>query len=145
MQAKGRVHKGKAPLLVGSDVYKPSKDTTQSSQHLELYIKPNEHGSTNTINRVELAGILVAPQQGHTDVASDNTTGFALPDARDPFHNFYWLTLKTSHGRNGDPHHSHTTPTHYLTNLTDKLRTHMQNRHKLGSADTSGYYHNSWQ
>eukprot|EP00983_Pelagomonas_calceolata_P039019 1137007-Pelagomonas_calceolata.AAC.5 len=25
--------------------------------------------------------------------------------------------------------------THYLTNLTDKLKTHMHNRHKLGSAD----------
>eukprot|EP00983_Pelagomonas_calceolata_P112731 1159912-Pelagomonas_calceolata.AAC.7 len=72
-----------------------------------------------------------------------DTTDVALPDARDPFHNFYWLTLKSS--RNGDPHHSHTTPTHYLTILTDKLKTHMRNRHKLGSADTSGFYYNGWQ
>eukprot|EP00983_Pelagomonas_calceolata_P008031 261572-Pelagomonas_calceolata.AAC.1 len=32
-----------------------------------------------------------------------------------------------------------------LTNLTDKLQTHMQDRHKLGSADTSGYYYSCWQ
>eukprot|EP00983_Pelagomonas_calceolata_P009064 294688-Pelagomonas_calceolata.AAC.2 len=32
-----------------------------------------------------------------------------------------------------------------VTNLTDKLKTHMHNRHELGSADTSGYYYNSWQ
>eukprot|EP00983_Pelagomonas_calceolata_P062314 1147242-Pelagomonas_calceolata.AAC.1 len=66
-----------------------------------------------------------------------------LPDARDLFHNFYWLTLKSSHGRNGDPHHSHTAPIHYLTNLQlrDKLKSHMHKRHKLGSADTSGYYY----
>eukprot|EP00983_Pelagomonas_calceolata_P028699 898961-Pelagomonas_calceolata.AAC.1 len=29
-----------------------------------------------------------------------DTTDIALPDARDPFHNFYWLTMKSSHGRN---------------------------------------------
>eukprot|EP00983_Pelagomonas_calceolata_P101282 1158679-Pelagomonas_calceolata.AAC.2 len=46
------------------------------------------------------------------------TMGIALPDARDPFHNIYWLSLNSSHGRSGDPHHSHTAPNHYFTNLT---------------------------
>eukprot|EP00983_Pelagomonas_calceolata_P086414 1156752-Pelagomonas_calceolata.AAC.2 len=74
-----------------------------------------------------------------------DTADIALPDARDPFHNFYWLPLKSSHGRNSDPHHSHTTPTYYLTNPTDKLKARMHNRHKLDSADTSGYYYISRQ
>eukprot|EP00983_Pelagomonas_calceolata_P125954 1161259-Pelagomonas_calceolata.AAC.1 len=77
--------------------------------------------------------------------AFTNTTDIALPDARDHFHHFYWLTLQSSHGRNGEPHHSHTAPTHYLTNLTDEQKTNMHNRDKLGSANTSGYYYNSWQ
>eukprot|EP00983_Pelagomonas_calceolata_P009697 313745-Pelagomonas_calceolata.AAC.1 len=85
-------------------------------------------------------------RQGMPSILSlTKRTPFALPDARVPFHNFYWLTLKSSNGRNGDSHHSRTTPTHYLTNLTDKLTTHMHNRHKLASADTSGFYYNSWQ
>eukprot|EP00983_Pelagomonas_calceolata_P064822 1148302-Pelagomonas_calceolata.AAC.1 len=46
--------------------------------------------------------------------ALTDTTDIALSDARDPFHNFYWLTLKSLHGRNGDPHNSHTAPIHYL-------------------------------
>eukprot|EP00983_Pelagomonas_calceolata_P030154 945108-Pelagomonas_calceolata.AAC.1 len=73
------------------------------------------------------------------------TTDMALPDARNPFYNFYWLSLKSSHGHNGDPQNSGTAPTHYLTNLTDKRKTHMHKRHELGSADTSGHYYNSWQ
>eukprot|EP00983_Pelagomonas_calceolata_P040602 1137683-Pelagomonas_calceolata.AAC.3 len=74
-----------------------------------------------------------------------DTTDIALPDARDPFYSFYWLSLKSSHGRNGEPQNSCTAPTHYLTNLTDKLQTHMHKRHRLSSADTSGHYYNSWQ
>eukprot|EP00983_Pelagomonas_calceolata_P127660 1161428-Pelagomonas_calceolata.AAC.3 len=77
--------------------------------------------------------------------ALKGTTEVALPEARDPFHDFYWLTLRSSHGRNCDSHHSRTTPTHYFTNLTDKLKNRMHNRHKLGSADTSGFYYNSWK
>eukprot|EP00983_Pelagomonas_calceolata_P090595 1157441-Pelagomonas_calceolata.AAC.10 len=34
----------------------------------------------------------------------------------------YWLLLKSSYGCNIDAHHSHTAPTHYLTNLTDKIQ-----------------------
>eukprot|EP00983_Pelagomonas_calceolata_P006846 222972-Pelagomonas_calceolata.AAC.1 len=74
-----------------------------------------------------------------------DTTDIALPDARDPFYNFYWLSLKSSQGHNGEPHHSRTAPTHYLTNLTDKLKSHLHKRHKLGSADPSGHYYYSWQ
>eukprot|EP00983_Pelagomonas_calceolata_P050214 1141855-Pelagomonas_calceolata.AAC.3 len=32
------------------------------------------HGTTNTINRADLAGILVALQKGQTDVASDSVS-----------------------------------------------------------------------
>eukprot|EP00983_Pelagomonas_calceolata_P124713 1161134-Pelagomonas_calceolata.AAC.1 len=78
----------------------------------------------------------------HTAALMD-ATDIALLDAWDPIHNFFWLSMKSLHGRNGDPHHSHTAPTHYLNNLTDKLETHR--RHKLSSADTSGYYYISWQ
>eukprot|EP00983_Pelagomonas_calceolata_P085383 1156540-Pelagomonas_calceolata.AAC.5 len=45
----------------------------------------------------------------------------ALPDARDPLCNLYWLSLKSLHGRKGDPRRSHTAPTHYLTNLKDNF------------------------
>eukprot|EP00983_Pelagomonas_calceolata_P025418 798336-Pelagomonas_calceolata.AAC.1 len=74
-----------------------------------------------------------------------DTVDIALPDARDPLCNIYWLALQLSQGRNGDPHHSHIDPTHYLTNLTSKLKTHMHKRHKLGCANASGYYSNSCQ
>eukprot|EP00983_Pelagomonas_calceolata_P021521 673903-Pelagomonas_calceolata.AAC.1 len=74
-----------------------------------------------------------------------DTTDITIPDARDPFYNFYWLSLKSSRGHNGELQNSRTAPTHYLTNLTDKLKTQMHKRHKLGSADTSGHYYNSWQ
>eukprot|EP00983_Pelagomonas_calceolata_P070288 1150727-Pelagomonas_calceolata.AAC.2 len=61
----------------------------------------------------------------YSHAALTNTTDIATPDARDPFRNSYWLSLKSSHGRNGDPNHSYTAPTHYLNNLTDKLKIHM--------------------
>eukprot|EP00983_Pelagomonas_calceolata_P067201 1149401-Pelagomonas_calceolata.AAC.3 len=32
--------------------------------------------------------------------ALTDTTDIALPDARDPFHNFYWISSKSSHGCN---------------------------------------------
>eukprot|EP00983_Pelagomonas_calceolata_P016528 521615-Pelagomonas_calceolata.AAC.1 len=50
--------------------------------------------------------------------ALTGTTDIALPDARDPFHNFYWLPLKSSHGCYGEPHHSYTAPGPYLTKPT---------------------------
>eukprot|EP00983_Pelagomonas_calceolata_P085004 1156471-Pelagomonas_calceolata.AAC.2 len=182
-----------SPPLVGSGVCKPSRDANQSSQQLQVHMKPRGHGLTNIINRAELTGILVALQQGHTGIASDSasclsqiskqtfnpmcmkthfhgeliraisnvlehslhpvhfykiqahsgimdnegadacprtaaltgTMDVALPDARNPFHNFYRLSLKSSYGRNGEPHHSRTAPIHHLTNLRDKLKSHM--------------------
>eukprot|EP00983_Pelagomonas_calceolata_P106794 1159273-Pelagomonas_calceolata.AAC.12 len=66
--------KDDSPPLVGSGVFKPGRYITLSSQQIQLHINPNEHGPTNTINRAELAGILVALQQGHTDRASDSTS-----------------------------------------------------------------------
>eukprot|EP00983_Pelagomonas_calceolata_P025581 803429-Pelagomonas_calceolata.AAC.1 len=80
----------------------------------------------------------------HTAALTD-ATDIALPDARDPFHKFYWLSSKTSHGQTDGLHRSHAFPTHYLTNLNDKLKAHMHKKHKLGSADASGYHYNSWQ
>eukprot|EP00983_Pelagomonas_calceolata_P018203 570768-Pelagomonas_calceolata.AAC.1 len=47
----------------------------------------------------------------HTAALRD-TTDIALPDARDPFYNFYGLPLKPSHGQNGEPQNSRTAPTH---------------------------------
>eukprot|EP00983_Pelagomonas_calceolata_P078610 1154318-Pelagomonas_calceolata.AAC.3 len=61
-----------------------------------------------------------------------------------PYLTFYWLSLKSSNRRNSDAYHSHTAPPHYLTNLPDRLKLYMHNRHKLGSADSSGYNHKSW-
>eukprot|EP00983_Pelagomonas_calceolata_P032043 1005888-Pelagomonas_calceolata.AAC.2 len=72
-------------------------------------------------------------------VAPTNTTEIALPDARDSFHNFYWLSLKTSLGQTDGLHLSHTFPIHYLTNLNGTLKVQMHKKSKLGSADTSGY------
>eukprot|EP00983_Pelagomonas_calceolata_P104919 1159077-Pelagomonas_calceolata.AAC.5 len=72
-------------------------------------------------------------------------TDMTLPDAMESLHNFHWLSLKPTHGRNSDPHHSPYAPIHYLTNLTNKLEKCMHKRHKLGFADTSGYYNKSWQ
>ena len=66
-----------------------------------------------------------------------DTVGITLPDTRDPFHNFYWLSLKPS-TQNNDRHRSHTSPIQYLTNISDKLKTHMHKKHRLGCADTSG-------
>eukprot|EP00983_Pelagomonas_calceolata_P047288 1140561-Pelagomonas_calceolata.AAC.1 len=57
--------------------------------------------------------------------ALTDTTDIALPDARDPLHNFYWLSLKTSHAQNDGMHRSHAFPIYYLTNLNDKLKIHM--------------------
>eukprot|EP00983_Pelagomonas_calceolata_P056144 1144455-Pelagomonas_calceolata.AAC.3 len=38
--------------------------------------------------------------------ALSNTIDIALPDARDPFHKFYWLSLKTSRAQNDGVHRS---------------------------------------
>eukprot|EP00983_Pelagomonas_calceolata_P067328 1149435-Pelagomonas_calceolata.AAC.1 len=82
--------------------------------------------------RVSSAYACTAPLPDAKDIA--------LPDARDPFYNFYWLSLKSSHDHNGEPYHPHTASTYYLTNLTGKPKRHMHKRHKLSSADTSSYY-----
>eukprot|EP00983_Pelagomonas_calceolata_P122703 1160933-Pelagomonas_calceolata.AAC.6 len=50
-----------------------------------------------------------------------DTMDIALPDARNFFHNFYRLVLKSSHGRTGETRHSHNASTHYITNMIDKL------------------------
>eukprot|EP00983_Pelagomonas_calceolata_P071989 1151480-Pelagomonas_calceolata.AAC.2 len=67
-------HKDDSPSLAGPGVYKPGRDTTLLSQHLQLHIKPSGRGPTNTINRAEIAGILVALQQGQTGIASDSAS-----------------------------------------------------------------------
>eukprot|EP00983_Pelagomonas_calceolata_P039703 1137299-Pelagomonas_calceolata.AAC.3 len=50
-----------------------------------------------------------------------------------------------THERNNVPHHSLSAHTHYLNNLTNKFTINMHKRRKLASANTSGYYFNSWQ
>eukprot|EP00983_Pelagomonas_calceolata_P005658 186020-Pelagomonas_calceolata.AAC.1 len=50
-----------------------------------------------------------------------DTMDIAHADARGPFHNFHWISLKPTHGHNSDPHHFPFAPTHYLINLTDKF------------------------
>eukprot|EP00983_Pelagomonas_calceolata_P058608 1145562-Pelagomonas_calceolata.AAC.3 len=167
-------------------VYKPEREIPPSYQHLQLHIKPNDHGPTNTINKAGLAGTLVALQQGQIDIASDNntlsalgespypihfykvkahsgiidnegahacartaaltdTTDIALPDARYPFHNIHWLSLKTSHGQTDGLHRARAFPIHYPINLDGKQKVHMHKKHKLGSVDTSGYHYQRWQ
>eukprot|EP00983_Pelagomonas_calceolata_P072702 1151830-Pelagomonas_calceolata.AAC.1 len=63
----GSVIKHKAdnsPPLSGSGVYKPGRDTSPPSQHLQLHVKYNGLGHTNTITRAELVGILVHSNKG---------------------------------------------------------------------------------
>eukprot|EP00983_Pelagomonas_calceolata_P009806 317667-Pelagomonas_calceolata.AAC.1 len=60
--------------LAGSGAYRLGRDTTPLSQRLQLHIKPNGRGPTNTINRAEPAGFLVALQKGPTDIASDSAS-----------------------------------------------------------------------
>mmetsp|Transcript_1067 Transcript_1067/g.2390 ORF Transcript_1067/g.2390 Transcript_1067/m.2390 type:complete len:174 (-) Transcript_1067:76-597(-) len=67
-----------SPSLSGSGAYKPGRDTCPPSQHLQLQVKPNGRGPANTINRAELVGILVALQQGQTDIASDSASCLSL-------------------------------------------------------------------
>eukprot|EP00983_Pelagomonas_calceolata_P075018 1152810-Pelagomonas_calceolata.AAC.1 len=71
-------HNDGSLLLSGSGVYKPGRDTSPPTQHLQLHMKPNGRGPIifmiNTINRAELAGILVVLQQGQTDIASDSAS-----------------------------------------------------------------------
>eukprot|EP00983_Pelagomonas_calceolata_P102380 1158799-Pelagomonas_calceolata.AAC.3 len=47
--------------------------------------------------------------------------------------------------QNDGVHRSHTFSSHYLTNLNDKVKAHMHKKHKLGSADISGYHYQRWQ
>eukprot|EP00983_Pelagomonas_calceolata_P063364 1147689-Pelagomonas_calceolata.AAC.4 len=61
--------------LVGSGVDKPSGGTTQLSLQLCLHMKPIGHGPTSIIKKAEIAGILIALQEGYTDIAS-NTCKF---------------------------------------------------------------------
>ncbi|KAF5834867.1 Hsp70 protein-domain-containing protein [Dunaliella salina] len=60
--------------VAGSGVYKPGSDTAAPSQHLQLHIKTNGHGPTNTITRAELVGILVALQHEQTEIATDSAS-----------------------------------------------------------------------
>eukprot|EP00983_Pelagomonas_calceolata_P035635 1115357-Pelagomonas_calceolata.AAC.1 len=43
-----------SPPLSGLSVNKPGRDISPPSQHLQLHVKPNGHGPTNTITRAEL-------------------------------------------------------------------------------------------
>eukprot|EP00983_Pelagomonas_calceolata_P002406 80904-Pelagomonas_calceolata.AAC.1 len=60
-----------------------------------------------------------ADAQGRTAALTD-TTDIAPPDARDPFHNIHWLSLKTSHRQTDGLHRTRALPIHYLTNVNYK-------------------------
>eukprot|EP00983_Pelagomonas_calceolata_P095378 1158005-Pelagomonas_calceolata.AAC.8 len=98
---------------------------------MQLYIKPNGHGPTNTtLNPTRMrnhlhAALIRAISNIHPGTICNEgadacartaalmvTMDITLPDARDLFHNFYGLSLKSLHGRNDDPHLSEFATTH---------------------------------
>eukprot|EP00983_Pelagomonas_calceolata_P120620 1160723-Pelagomonas_calceolata.AAC.1 len=62
-----------------------------------------------------------------------------MPDAKDPFHNSLWLSVKSPRGQ------CRTATPLDLTNLKDELKAHMHNKHKRGSADVYSCYYTGWQ
>ena len=74
-----------------------------------------------------------------------NTTDISLPYAKDPFYNSHWLAYRPSNTHADNLQRCNSAQPLYLTNLKDKLKAHMHNKHKLGSAITSGCYYTSWQ
>jgi len=61
------------PSLVGSGVFTLSKEDPPSEQHT-YHVNPNGRGPTNTINRAELAGILVAIMKEYEVIATDSAS-----------------------------------------------------------------------
>eukprot|EP00983_Pelagomonas_calceolata_P038791 1136921-Pelagomonas_calceolata.AAC.2 len=73
------------------------------------------------VYRSPLASLATRADGCARSAALTATTEIELPHAWDPFHNFYWLSLKTSHLQKDSLHRSNAFPTHYLNILTDNL------------------------
>jgi ribonuclease HI len=54
---------------IGAGIFTPTTDTGYSDT---ITINPGGSGPTLTINRAELAAVLVAPQKGYTEIATDS-------------------------------------------------------------------------
>ena len=55
---------------IGAGIFTPTTDTGYSDT---ITINPGGSGPTITINRAELAAVLVAVQKGYTDIATDSS------------------------------------------------------------------------
>ena len=56
--------------ILGAGIFTPTTDTGYSDT---ITINPGGSGPTLTINRAELAAVLVAVQKGYTDIATDSS------------------------------------------------------------------------
>ena len=58
-------------LILGAGIFTPTTDTGYSDT---ITINPGGNSPTLTINRAELAAVLVAVQKGHTEIATDSAS-----------------------------------------------------------------------
>ena len=56
---------------IGASIFTP---TTGTGYNDTITINPGGNGPTLTINRAELAAVLVAVQKGHSEIATDSTS-----------------------------------------------------------------------
>jgi ribonuclease HI len=57
--------------IIGAGIFTP---TTDAGYGVTVTINPGGRGPTLTINRAELAAVLVAVQKGHTEIATDSAS-----------------------------------------------------------------------
>ena len=57
--------------IIGAGIFTPTATDTNYSD--TITINPGGSGPTLTINRAELAAVLVAVQKGYTDIATDSS------------------------------------------------------------------------
>ena len=57
--------------IIGTGIFTPTTDAGYSDT---VTINPGGSGPTLTINRAELAAVLVAPQKGYTEIATDSAS-----------------------------------------------------------------------
>ena len=57
--------------IIGAGIFTP---TTDAGYNDTVTINPGGSGPTLTINRAELAAVLVAVQKGHTEIATDSAS-----------------------------------------------------------------------
>ena len=61
--------------IIGAGIFTPTTDAGYSDT---VTINPGGSGPTLTINRAELAAVLVAVQKGHTEIATDSASLFQI-------------------------------------------------------------------